>query len=191
MKLIFASHNANKVREIQDILGNEFELLCLKDLLFTEDIPETSSTLEGNSKIKADAVYKRFKTPCFADDTGLEVKSLNGAPGVYSARYAGENKNAEDNMNLLLANLKSHTNRQARFRTVITYKSSKNTHQFEGIVEGQIILQKTGEHGFGYDPIFVPNGSEKTFGEMSILEKNTFSHRARAFEKFRLFLNES
>ena len=188
MKLIFASHNANKVLEIQNILGPYFHLVSLKDLSFYDDIPETSATLDGNSKIKADAVYTHFKMPCFADDTGLEVDALDGAPGVYSARYGGEEKNADKNMNVLLQNLEEYSNRKARFRTVITYKTSSDFCQFEGIVEGVIINEKKGEGGFGYDPIFLPEGSDKTFAQMSIAEKNEFSHRARAFEKLRVFL---
>ena len=188
MKLIFASHNENKVREIQNILGDDFQLLSLKNLEFFDDIPETSNTLEGNSKIKADAVFERFKLPCFADDTGLEVDSLDGAPGVFSARYGGEEKNAQKNMNLLLINLKDNVNRKARFRTVITFRTKNEVHQFEGIIHGEIIDDKRGDYGFGYDPIFIPDGSNKTFAQMSTEEKNTFSHRARAFEKLRNFL---
>ena len=159
MKLIFASHNPNKVLEIQNILGNRFDLISLKDLFFHDDIPETEETLEGNSLLKAEAIYKKFEIPCFADDTGLEVDALGGAPGVYSARYAGSNKNAEDNMSLLLEHLASHSNRRARFRTVITYKTDQKVMQFEGIIDGEIISEKKGDYGFGYDPIFVPNGS--------------------------------
>jgi XTP/dITP diphosphohydrolase len=188
MKLIFASHNANKVLEIQNILGDRYELLSLKELSFHDDIPETAETLEGNSMLKADAVYQQFEMPCFADDTGLEVDSLGGAPGVYSARYAGTNKNAEDNMNLLLKQIEGHSNRKARFRTVITYKTSNQSHQFEGLIDGEIISDKRGQHGFGYDPIFIPNGASKTFGQMTMSEKNQYSHRSRAFEKLRVFL---
>jgi XTP/dITP diphosphohydrolase len=190
MKLIFASHNENKVTEIQNILGEDFTLLSLKELSFNQDIPETSETLEGNSIIKADAVFEQFKMPCFADDTGLEVDSLGGEPGVYSARYGGEDKNADKNMDLLLKKLHGISSRKARFRTVITYRTQNQMHQFEGVVEGNIINEKKGVHGFGYDPIFIPIGSQKTFAQMSTKEKNQFSHRSRAFEKLRIFLRQ-
>ena len=190
MKLIFASHNENKVAEIQSLLGEDFSLLSLKELSFNQDIPETSETLEGNSIIKADAVFEQFKMPCFADDTGLEVDSLGGEPGVYSARYGGEDKNADKNMDLLLKKLHGISSRKARFRTVITYRTQNQTHQFEGVVEGNIINEKKGVHGFGYDPIFIPIGSQKTFAQMSTKEKNQFIHRSRAFEKLRIFLRQ-
>ncbi|MBT5439555.1 MAG: RdgB/HAM1 family non-canonical purine NTP pyrophosphatase [Flavobacteriales bacterium] len=190
MKLIFASHNENKVAEIQSLLGEDFSLLSLKELSFNQEIPETSETLEGNSIIKADAVFEQFKMPCFADDTGLEVDSLGGEPGVYSARYGGEDKNADKNMDLLLKKLHGISSRKARFRTVITYRTQNQMHQFEGVVEGNIINEKKGVHGFGYDPIFIPIGSQKTFAQMSTKEKNQFSHRSRAFEKLRIFLRQ-
>ena len=190
MKLIFASHNENKVAEIQSLLGEDFSLLSLKELSFNQDIPETSETLEGNSIIKADAVFEQFKMPCFADDTGLEVDSLGGGPGVSSARYGGEDKNADKNMDLLLKKLHGISSRKARFRTVITYRTQNQMHQFEGVVEGNIINEKKGVHGFGYDPIFIPIGSQKTFAQMSTKEKNQFSHRSRAFEKLRIFLRQ-
>ena len=191
MKLIFASHNENKVAEIQSLLGEDFSLLSLKELSFNQDIPETSETLEGNSIIKADAVFEQFKMPCFADDTGLEVDSLGGEPGVYSARYGGEDKNADKNMDLLLKKLHGNSNRSARFRTVITYRIQNETHQFEGVIDGNIISEKIGTYGFGYDPIFIPKGSQKTFAQMSTEEKNQFSHRSRAFEKLRIFLGKN
>ena len=190
MKLIFASHNENKVAEIQSLLGEGFNLLSLKELSYCDDIPETAETLEGNSIIKADTVFEQFKMPCFADDTGLEVDALDGEPGVYSARYGGEDKNADQNMNLLLKKLQGKSNRSARFRTVITYRIQNETHQFEGVVEGNIISEKIGAYGFGYDPIFIPKGSKKTFAQMSTEEKNQFSHRSRAFEKLRIFLRK-
>ncbi len=190
MKLIFASHNENKVAEIQNMLGEGFHLISLKELCFYDEIPETAATLEGNSIIKAETVFERFQMPCFADDTGLEVDVLGGEPGVYSARYGGEDKNADKNMDLLLKNLQGNSNRNARFRTVITYRIQDETHQFEGAVEGSIINEKIGVCGFGYDPIFIPKGSKKTFAQMSTEEKNTFSHRARAFEKLRIFLRQ-
>ena len=191
MKLIFASHNENKVSEIQNILGERFNLLSLKELSYYDDIPETSETLEGNSIIKADTVFEQFNMPCFADDTGLEVDALGGEPGVYSARYGGEDKNADKNMDLLLKKLHGNSNRSARFRTVITYRIQNETHQFEGVIDGNIISEKIGTYGFGYDPIFIPKGSQKTFAQMSTEEKNQFSHRSRAFEKLRIFLGKN
>ena len=191
MELIFASHNENKVSEIQNLLGERFNLLSLKELSYYDDIPETSETLEGNSIIKADTVFEQFNMPCFADDTGLEVDALGGEPGVYSARYGGEDKNADKNMDLLLKKLHGNSNRSARFRTVITYRIQNETHQFEGVIDGNIISEKIGTYGFGYDPIFIPKGSQKTFAQMSTEEKNQFSHRSRAFEKLRIFLGKN
>ena len=191
MKLIFASHNENKVSEIQNLLGERFNLLSLKELSYYDDIPETSETLEGNSIIKADTVFEQFNMPCFADDAGLEVDALGGEPGVYSARYGGEDKNADKNMDLLLKKLHGNSNRSARFRTVITYRIQNETHQFEGVIDGNIISEKIGTYGFGYDPIFIPKGSQKTFAQMSTEEKNQFSHRSRAFEKLRIFLGKN
>ena len=191
MKLIFATHNANKKAEIQQLLGDDYELLSLEDLSYYQDIPETANTLEGNSKIKVDLVYDYFNLPCIADDTGLEVEILGGEPGVYSARYAGEEKNTQKNMDLLLNKLKGIDNRRARFRTIISYKTKNEIHQFEGIVEGEIINRKIGTNGFGYDPIFMPEGSKKTFAQMSLEEKNSYSHRSIAFNKFKNYLINS
>ena len=188
MKLIFATQNTNKLLEIQDILGDKIELLSLQDMSFNQEIPEIFDTLEENSKIKAETIFEQFGIPCFADDTGLEVEALNGQPGVHSARFAGEHRNSEKNMNLLLEKMKGIDNRKARFRTVISYINSDGMHQFEGVSNGQILHNKRGAEGFGYDPIFLPDASNKTFAEMSRSEKNKFSHRARAFEKFRLFI---
>lgn len=188
MKLIFATLNENKAIELQKLMGNHIKVESLKELGFTEEIIESAHTLEGNSMLKADAVFDHFKRACFADDTGLEVESLNGAPGVYSARYAGPACDSEKNMALLLKNLSASANLQARFRTVITYKSGLQIKQFEGIVEGSIVRERQGAKGFGYDPIFKPFGSELTFGEMTLDEKNTFSHRARAFAKLKDYL---
>lgn len=190
MKLIFASHNANKVREIQNVLGNQIELVSLKEMSFNQEIPEIFETLEENSRIKAETIFKQFGIPCFADDTGLEVEALNGQPGVHSARYAGQPINSENNMNLLLKKLSGIENRKARFRTIITFIDGDGILQFEGVIEGNIITEKRGTQGFGYDPLFIPDGSAITFGEMSIAEKNIFSHRAKAFEKFRLFITK-
>ena len=190
MKLIFATHNTNKLLEIQDVLGNQIELVSLKEMSFDQEIPEIFETLEENSKIKAETIFNQFEIPCFADDTGLEVEALNGQPGVHSARYAGEPRNPENNMNLLLKKLSGIENRKARFRTIITFIGGDGIHQFEGIVDGSIINAKRGFQGFGYDPLFIPDGSSKTFAEMSRAEKNNFSHRAKAFEKFRLFITK-
>lgn len=188
MKLIFATANDNKAFELQKLMGDFIEIQSLKDLLYTKDIEETETTLEGNSKLKADTIFDAFNRPCFADDTGLEVEALNGAPGVYSARYSGPACNAEQNMALLLKNLVSHSNKKARFRTVITYREFEKNIQFEGVIEGKIIAERRGEYGFGYDPIFIPDGSQLTFAQMPLEEKNKFSHRARAFAKLKAYL---
>ncbi len=184
MQLIFASHNAHKAKEIQSLLPIGFELKTLNEVGLLEEIPETGKTLEENAGIKSRYVWERLGLPCFADDTGLEVEALNGEPGVYSARYAGLQKDSNDNMKLLLERLKDSDNRKARFRTVISYIIENKEYLFEGIVEGQIATEPSGTHGFGYDPLFIPDGSNKTFAEMELAEKNTYSHRARAFRKF-------
>ncbi len=193
--IIFASQNEHKYREIQELLGTNFDLLQLKDLGFKDDIPEDQFTLEGNALQKARTINNQFHLPCFADDTGLEVEALHGAPGVYSARYAGsiadfgtEAKRTEANIQKLLSNLSGETNRKARFRTVIAYVIDNQEFLFEGSVEGNIIEQKIGTYGFGYDPVFVPSGFETTFAEMSSSEKNTISHRAIAFSNFVKFI---
>lgn len=188
MKLVFATGNLNKAEEVRSMLPSGTELLTLKDLDLKEDIPETAPNLEGNAVLKAKYIVDRFGIDCFADDTGLEVYSLNNEPGVFSARYAGEQKNSEDNMNLLLSRLTNIEDRSARFRTVIALHLNSELHTFEGIVEGEIINEKRGDKGFGYDPIFVPEGFNKTFAEMSMEEKNKVSHRARAFSKMYEFL---
>lgn len=189
MKLVFATGNVNKAKEIRSMLPDGTELLTLKDLDLKEDIPETAATLEGNAKLKANYIVEHFGIDCFADDTGLEVQALNNEPGVYSARYAGEQKSSEDNMNLLLEKLEGKSDRSARFRTVIALYIDGKMHTFEGIVNGMIIEEKRGDQGFGYDPIFVPEGYTTTFAEMSMTEKNSVSHRARAFRKMFDFLN--
>jgi len=188
MELLFASNNSHKVTEINNILGNSFVLKGLKDADITEDIPETAPTLEGNALQKARYVYEKTGRDVFADDTGLEVGSLNGMPGVNSARFAGENKDSDANIDKLLLMLKGKKNRKARFRTVIALIIGGEEHLFEGIVEGTIISDRRGREGFGYDPIFVPEGRDITFAEMPLTEKNKISHRARAFEKLRAFL---
>jgi XTP/dITP diphosphohydrolase len=189
MQLVFATNNENKVKEIKNILGHSFELLSLKDLKIEDDIPENEPTLEGNALFKARYIHKLVGMNVFADDTGLEVKSLNGLPGVHSARFAGENKDFAANNEKLLSMLGSSENREARFRTVIALIMDNQNYLFEGTVEGRIIKEKRGSQGFGYDPVFVPEGETRTFGEMILNEKNLISHRARAFEKLRQFLD--
>ena len=188
MKICFATHNLNKLQEIRQLLGKNVELVSLKAMGQQTPLPETKDTLEGNAFDKVSYVFHTYQIPCFADDTGLEVAALNKAPGVYSARYAGPQKHAEDNRALLLAHLTGITNRRAQFRTVIAFKSTTTQQQFEGIVKGRIIEQPRGKQGFGYDAIFVPDGATKTFAEMSLEEKNTLSHRAIAFQKLLDFL---
>ena len=188
-KLVFATNNAHKLDEISSILGEKVELLSLKDIHCHVDIPETADTLEGNAMLKAEYIYKNYGLDCFADDTGLEVEALNGAPGVYSARYAaGEGHNAEANMQKLLQNMQGVQNRKAQFRTAICLILDGKKHLFEGIVKGEIIKEKRGSSGFGYDPIFVPEGYTKTFAELGNETKNKISHRALAVEKLCRFL---
>jgi XTP/dITP diphosphohydrolase len=186
--LCFATNNQHKIQEVRAHLGSGFQLVGLEEIGCTDELPEEQPTLEGNSFQKAEYVYKNFGVSCFADDTGLEVEVLHGAPGVYSARYAGEQRRAEDNMQLLLKNLAEAPNRKARFRTVITLIAPAFTKQFEGIVTGQIITECRGSGGFGYDPVFLPDGHNKTLAEMSMEEKNAISHRARAVNKLVEFL---
>jgi len=183
MKLVFATNNQHKLKELQAILGGHFELLSLKDIGCEEEIPEEQPTLEGNARQKAEYIYERYGYSCFADDTGLEIDALNGEPGVYSARYAGEAKDPQANMDKVLAKLKNEGNRKARFRTVISLALDGDEKQFEGIVEGEITRKKRGGSGFGYDPVFLPNGYEQTFAEMDLSDKNEISHRARAVQK--------
>lgn len=191
MKLLFASGNENKANEIRKKIPQNLQLQTLKDLNFTDEIEETGKTLEENAKIKAHAIAEKFQLPCFADDSGLEIAALGGAPGVRSARYASEEKDDEKNMALVLQQLADATDRSACFRTVIAYCKDGQTHLFEGKIEGRIINEKRGTNGFGYDPIFVPNGSDKTFAEMTMEEKNQQSHRAIAVQKFIAFLEEN
>lgn len=188
-KLVFATNNAHKLEEISAILGEKVELLSLKDINCHADIPETADTLEGNAMLKAEYIFENYGLDCFADDTGLEVEALNGAPGVYSARYAGgEGHNAEANMQKLLQNMQGAPNRKAQFRTAICLILDGKKHLFEGIVKGEIIKEKRGSSGFGYDPIFVPEGYTKTFAELGNETKNKISHRALAVEKLCRFL---
>ncbi len=200
MKIVFATNNQHKLDEIRGILGDGFEIVSLNDIGCHEDIPETGKTLEENALQKAQYVYEHYHVNCFADDTGLEVDALNGAPGVYSARYAGgEGHDSEANMTKLLHELGNNNNRKARFRTVIALiekkdvcpcgcTSVKKVHQFEGIVNGKIIRERRGGEGFGYDPIFQPEGYDKTFAELGMDIKNTISHRARATQKLAEYL---
>lgn len=183
-KLVFATNNAHKLDEIRAILGDRVEVLSLKDIHCEADIPETADTLEGNAALKAEYIYKNYGLDCFADDTGLEVEALGGAPGVYSARYAGgEGHDSEANMKKLLVELEGKTNRKAQFRTAICLIEGGTEHLFEGAVKGEIIEKKRGCSGFGYDPVFVPEGYTETFAEMGNEEKNKISHRARATQK--------
>lgn len=190
MKLVFATNNQHKLEELQAMLGDEIKLLSLKDIGCTEDIPEEQATLEGNANQKSAYVYEMYGFDCFADDTGLEIEALNGEPGVYSARYAGEEKSAEANMEKVLEKLSKINNRKARFRTVISLIIKGKENQFEGIVEGEIITKKRGGSGFGYDPIFKPTGFETTFAEMDLIAKNEISHRGRAVKKLVNYLKK-
>jgi len=189
IKLLFASHNKNKAKEINALLGKKYEVLTLDDIGFVEEIEETGAKFFENALIKAKAGFESSGIPCFADDSGLEVEALNGAPGIYSARYAGIPKDDSKNLNLLLQNLKQETNRAARFVTVICFFTSSDVHFFEGECKGNIIHQAKGKGGFGYDPVFVPSGHDLTFAEMSDEAKNKISHRARAIVKFQIFLS--
>ena len=187
-KLCFATNNAHKLEEIQAILGESFELISLKETGCTEELPETGDTLEANSLQKAQYLYDHYHINCFADDSGLEVHALGGEPGVDSAHYAGPQRSHADNVNLLLKNLAGKTDRSAQFRTVITLIQNGKITQFEGSVKGQIINELRGSQGFGYDPVFIPDGYETTFAEMSLEEKGRISHRAKAFRKLVEFL---
>ena len=191
MKLIFASHNAHKASEIQSILPSWIEIKTLSDLDYLEEIPENEATIEGNSQFKARFVHEKFEQNCFADDTGLEIFALNGRPGVHSARYAGEGRDFDANIDKLLLNLAAQKNRNARFRTVFTLIKQGIVYQFEGICTGTIIENRTGTGGFGYDPVFLPDGSTHTFAEMTMEEKNRFSHRKKGLELMIKFLKKS
>ena len=190
MKLIFATNNAHKLSEVQAVLGPSFELVTPRMCGVEEEIPETAETLEGNARQKARYLYERTGLDCFADDTGLEVEALNGAPGVHSARYATDGHDFAANNRLLLKNLEGETNRRARFRTAICLIEWGEERLFEGIVEGHIIDHESGSEGFGYDPLFVPEGYDCTFAEMSADEKNAISHRGRAVRKLVAYLHE-
>jgi len=191
MELVFASANENKVAEVEHKMGGTFKLKSLTSIGCNEEIPETGATLEENAQIKARYVWEKYRINCFADDTGLEVNALQGAPGVFSARYAGPQRNSNDNMDLLLQNLAGNDNRAAQFRTVICLILQGQEFIFEGIVHGEIIAERKGSDGFGYDPIFQPEGRKKTFAEMTMDEKNTLSHRGKAIAKLADFLKSS
>ena len=188
MKLVLATNNQHKLEEVSQILGDQFEILSLKDIHCDVDIPETADTLEGNALLKAEYIYKNYGLDAFADDTGLEIEALNNEPGVYSARYAGEDKSAQANMLKVLEKLEGIDNRKAQFRTAISLILDGKPYLFEGIIKGTIIKEKRGEAGFGYDPIFMPEGYDKTFAELGTDIKNEISHRAIAVKKLNEFL---
>jgi XTP/dITP diphosphohydrolase len=188
MKLVFATNNKNKILEVQQLLPSTIEIISLESIGCFEEIPETADTIEENAIMKANYVTQKYGYNCFADDTGLEVEALNGAPGVFSARYAGEQRNSDDNMNKLLAELSNKTNKNAQFKTVIVLNLNGKQHLFTGIAKGKITLEKTGNQGFGYDPIFQPEGYEVTFAQLSLAEKSLISHRGKATEQLIAFL---
>lgn len=190
MKLVFATHNENKFKEIQSLLPGHIELLSLDDIGCEEDIEETGDTIDENAIIKAEYVSNHYGYDCFADDTGLEVDSLAGAPGVYSARYAGETKDDKANVRKLLSQLENMEDRTARFKTVIALNLKRNENLFTGVCEGSILKERRGENGFGYDPVFLPKGYEKSFAEMDLDEKSKISHRARAFRELIEYLSK-
>ncbi|GAA3508424.1 non-canonical purine NTP diphosphatase [Aquimarina addita] len=183
MKLVFATNNVNKIKEVQSLLPSHIQLVSLSDIGCIEDIPETSDTIEGNALQKAEYIRTHYGYDCFADDTGLEVKALNGAPGVFSARYAGDARDPEANMDKLIIELSNKENRKAQFKTVIALHINGVFNTFSGICEGTITKQKKGDKGFGYDPVFLPDGFDKTFAELSLSEKNNISHRGKAIKQ--------
>jgi len=191
MQLVFATHNNNKLKEVQALFPKEIELLSLKDIGCLDEIPETATDLEGNAIIKANFVTENYGYPCFADDTGLLVDALDGAPGVYSARYAGDQKSSDDNMDKLMLQLAKQSNRSAHFKTVIALNLNNESFLFTGIVQGEITHQKKGDGGFGYDPIFKPKGYDKTFAELPLSVKNGISHRALATEQLLAFFKKT
>lgn len=189
-KFVFATNNAHKLEEVTAILGEKIELLSMKDIHCHADIPETADTLEGNALLKARYIFENYNMDCFADDTGLEVEALNGAPGVYSARYAGDAHNSEANMRKLLQDMEGIENRKAQFRTVFALIINGKEHLFEGIVKGEITKHRCGSSGFGYDPVFIPEGYTQTYAEMGNTLKNKISHRALATNKLCNFLSK-
>ena len=190
MKLVFATQNQNKVTELKQLMPKSIELLSLKDINCNDDIPETAPNLKGNASQKSHYIFEKFNINCFADDTGLEIEALNNEPGVYSARYAGPQKNSEDNMNLVLEKLKNESNRKARFKTVISLIINGDEHIFEGVCNGEITTKKSGNKGFGYDPIFKPKGFDITFADMPLSKKNKISHRGKAVKLLVDFLED-
>ena len=188
--IIFATNNLHKVEEVRAVLGKRFNIITLKEAGIDIDIPEPHDTLEANATEKSKTIYEITNKNCFSEDTGLEVEALNGEPGVKSARYAGESRSFDDNIEKLLTNLKTANNKTARFRTVISLILDGKEYFFEGICPGRIISERRGNNGFGYDPVFIPTGSDKTFAEMDMTEKNKFSHRKKAMEKLITFLNK-
>lgn len=188
MKIVFATNNKNKIVEVQQLLPKNIEIISLESIGCYEEIPETANTIEENAIMKANYVSQKYNCNCFADDTGLEVESLNGAPGVLSARYAGSQRNDDDNMDKLLNELKNKSNRIAQFKTVIALNSNGQQHLFTGIAKGEITLEKTGNQGFGYDPIFVAEGQQRTFAQLSLEEKVAVSHRTKAMDQLIVFL---
>lgn len=191
MKLVFATNNKHKLEEVRDIVGDRVEILSLNDINCNDEIPETADTLQGNALIKARYIYEKYGVDCFADDTGLEVEALDGAPGVYSARYAGEECDSEANMQKLLQNLTGKSERSAQFRTVIALIINGEEKLFNGVVKGEISTGKMGDSGFGYDPIFIPEGFSQSFAQMSSEMKNSISHRYRATEQLSNYLKEN
>ena len=191
MKIIFATGNAHKVQEVRSMLPEGIEIQSLKDIGYTDELPETQDTIEGNSLQKAETLGNALGIACFAEDTGMEVEALGGEPGVYSARYAGDNASYQDNVDKVLDKMKGQDNRRARFKTVITYYNGGSFVQFEGITQGTILEQPKGTNGFGYDPIFVPEGASKTYAEMTLEEKNAYSHRKKSFVGFANHLAKS
>ncbi|TXE10715.1 non-canonical purine NTP diphosphatase [Gelidibacter salicanalis] len=189
MTIVFATNNLNKLKEVQAFVPNHITLLSLEDIGCTEDVPETQTTIEGNALQKAAYIKNKYGYDCFADDTGLEVEALRGAPGVYSARYAGEQRNSEDNIQKLLKELQAYSNRNAQFKTVIALELHGQQHTFTGICPGEITTEKSGNRGFGYDPIFKANGYNQTFAEISLEEKNQIGHRGKAVKQLVNFLN--
>jgi len=190
MQLVFATNNPNKLKEVQELFPKEITLLSLEDIGCREEIPETADDLEGNAILKANFVTERYGFPCFADDTGLLVDALKGAPGVYSARYAGDQRSSEDNMDKLLGELGNRTDRSAHFKTAIALNINKEQFLFQGIVEGEITTDRKGREGFGYDPIFMPKGYNKTFAELPLTIKNQISHRAKAVQQLLAFFKK-
>ncbi len=188
-EIIFATHNQHKLQEVQTILKEKYNVLGLDSLNFKQEIEETGTTFEQNAQLKAETIFEKFQINCFADDSGLEIEALNGEPGIFSARYAGEPADSEKNIQKVLNKMQNISNRKARFRTIISYKTKEKVMFFEGVIEGQILTEKRGDGGFGYDPIFMPKGYNKSFAELSSEKKNSISHRAIALKKFINYLN--